>query len=75
MTTNTKNEKEMFIYTQDNLYIAMDNSSGGYPYETSNFMRAKVWYSKDEAEKYKSMFNSDGNNGWELKKLNGLDLS
>ena len=43
-------------------FIAVDNSSGGYPYNTS-LHQAKIWFSKEDAFRYKNMFH---NEDWSL---------
>lgn len=40
-------------------YIALDRSSGGYPYGTT-LDQAKQWDSLDEAVGYNNMFSRDG---------------
>ena len=62
----------MYIFTDKELYIAMDQDSGGYPYATENFMSVKVWGSKQDALDYKDRF-SDAE--WQLRELRGLDFS
>ncbi len=68
----SRGEKEMFIFTKDDKYVAMDSASGGYPYITDNFMSTKVWSTKKDAEDYQKMFKDEK---WQLRKLNGLDFS
>lgn len=49
--------QEKYVIKNDNTgqYIGMDQTSGGYPYDTE-IEKALIWYDKDEAFDYKRMF-------------------
>ncbi len=53
-------------------YIQIDQSSGGYPYETE-LKDAKFWTVKCQALDYKASFYSENNtykaNNWEIREL------
>lgn len=53
--------------TKTNKYIAIDNSSGGYPYETE-WYNASVWSGINEAKNYKSVFSNNqfNSNDWKI---------
>ena len=44
------------LYVNKNQYIAVDNSSGGYPYTVDDLFSANVWSSKEVAENYANKF-------------------
>jgi hypothetical protein len=44
------------IKAKNNLYIGVDHSSGGYPYETDIITLAKIWTSKKDAYEYSQKF-------------------
>ena len=48
-------------------YIAIDQGSGGYPYQVTSPEHAKIWLDKEEAEKYMEMFNKSHHYG--LRKM------
>ena len=54
------NKKNMYVIKNDatGKFIAVDNSSGGYPYDTE-IHTAKFWYDKDDAFRYKNVFKNE----------------
>lgn len=52
-------EKYIIKNNKTGEYIAIDQASGGYPYDTDIF-NAKIWHTKQEAREYNKMsFNHD----------------
>ena len=62
----------MFIFTENEKYVGMDNASGGYPYITDHFMSVKVWRTEQEARDYYKLFDKED---WQLRELRGLSFS
>lgn len=58
--------------TDNNLLVAIDSASGGYPYLVTDAFRAKVWVKKEDALNYNSHFPK---NGYTVCKLNKVELS
>jgi len=63
---------DKFIFTSGEKYIAMDDVSGGYPYETDDFLQVKAWPSLDKALSYKEHFPEKD---WQVRRLHGLNMS
>lgn len=59
-----KNSEEKYVIKNNSTgeFIAIDNNSGGYPYDTS-LHQAKIWFSKEDAFRYKNM---SCNEDWSL---------
>lgn len=45
-----------YIIESGNDYVAVDQSSGGYPFITENLSMAKIWTKQSEAVEYYNMF-------------------
>jgi hypothetical protein len=56
----SNNKKNMYVIKNDDTgkFIAIDNSSGGYPYDTE-IHNAKFWHDKDDAFRYKNVFKNE----------------
>ena len=59
-------EQYVIVDNKTKKYIAIDQSSGGYPYESN--LASKIWSSKAEAKKYADMFGERSEN-WSLHTL------
>ena len=60
----------IFINSNTVKYIAMDQNSGGYPYETDRWQDVKIWPTILAAQEYYSHFK---NENWILWEVLGLD--
>lgn len=49
--------KHFIIRTKSNEYIAVDDSSGGYPCLEKDWSRAQIWTDEAAARRYMEMFN------------------
>lgn len=52
--------REGYVLTKDDKFVALDAASGGYPYLTKNFSQIKIWETVEEVRRYNEMFKSDG---------------
>jgi len=69
---NNTSLKDMFCFvTEDGKYVGVDSSSGGYPSVTDYPLGIHLWHSREDAERYRSMFPREK---WILKKFVGLNL-
>jgi hypothetical protein len=48
--------REGYVLTEDNLIVALDAASGGYPYLTDRLDAIKIWDTVEEARAYNKMF-------------------
>lgn len=58
--------KTYYYITEDDFFIGVDLSSGGYPFKTDLISCAKLWENKDQALIYMYRF---PNKNWKLNKL------
>lgn len=49
-------------------WIGQDGPSGGYPYPVTDWLRARIWETKEEALAYAAMFKDEQ---WELHTVRG----
>jgi len=61
-----------FIFMRGNLYIGLDQGSGGYPYETEHRNQVQTWSSEREALAYQRTCSTEGKN-WVLYEIMGLN--
>jgi len=67
----------MFIckFIKNNKYVAIDRSSGGYPYEVSHWSAAKFFFTKEEADHYSSIWAHSANKAYDAAmKVVEIDL-
>lgn len=57
--------------TKEGKYIGMDQASGGYPYVTEKPLSIVLFYTIEDACKYRDMFLKEK---WVIKKFLGLNL-
>tara|TARA_R110000851_G_scaffold286256_3_gene440136 strand:+ start:1397 stop:1606 length:210 start_codon:yes stop_codon:yes gene_type:complete len=61
-----------YVMIFDGKYVAVDESSGGYPHITDRPTGVKVWHSIEEAKNYRKMFKA--NDLWDIRELIGLSM-
>lgn len=61
-----------YIFMKGEKFVAMDASSGGYPYITDRPLDANHWSSVKEALEYKNHFPDED---WEIYRFGGLKLT